>query len=87
MDDLISRKALLDDNDILEVYTREYGNIDVIPVEIVEDAPTIEAEPVRHGRWICLEPEIGLFECESCGHKILRAKCNYCPSSGAKMDG
>lgn len=44
-------------------------------------------EERKPGRWICLEPEIGLFECSECEHKILRAKCNFCPNCGAKMDG
>ena len=38
------------------------------------------------GQWIPLEKEIGLYECSICGHKILRAECNYCPNCGAKMD-
>ena len=37
------------------------------------------------GEWIELEPEIGLLECSKCGHKILRAKCNFCPACGAPM--
>ena len=37
------------------------------------------------GQWIPLEKEIGLYECSICGHKILRAECNYCPNCGAKM--
>ena len=53
----------------------------------VEGAPTIEAEPVKHGEWVSLEADIGLFACSNCGHKILRAECNYCPKCGAKMDG
>lgn len=53
----------------------------------LECAPTIEAEPVRHGHWISLEPEIGLFACSECEYKILRTECNYCPNCGAKMDG
>ena len=52
----------------------------------VEHAPTIEAEPVKHGEWVSLEADIGLFACSNCGHKILRAECNYCPKCGAKMD-
>ena len=43
--------------------------------------------PITHGRWILLEPEIGLAGCSECEHKIIRAKCNYCPNCGAKMDG
>ena len=48
---------------------------------------TVDAVPVVHGRWIELEPEIGLMECNLCGHKIMRATCNYCPNCGARMDG
>ena len=39
------------------------------------------------GKWISLEPEIGLFACSLCDHRILRAECNFCPNCGAKMDG
>ena len=42
------------------------------------------AEWIR-GEWIELKPEIGLLECSNCGHKILRAKCSFCPSCGAPM--
>ena len=41
----------------------------------------------RVGEWISLEPEIGLFACSLCDHRILRAKCNYCPHCGARMKG
>ena len=39
------------------------------------------------GTWVSLEPEIGLFGCSRCEHIILRAKCNYCPTCGARMEG
>lgn len=44
------------------------------------------AEWIR-GEWIELKPEIGLLECSNCGHKILRAKCSFCPSCGSPMTG
>lgn len=37
------------------------------------------------GEWIELKPEIGLLECSNCGHKILRAKCSFCPSCDSPM--
>lgn len=46
----------------------------------------IVIEECKHGHWISLEPEIGLYSCSECEHKILRAKCNYCPCCGAIMD-
>ncbi len=41
----------------------------------------------KKGWWVCLEPEIGYFACTVCDHRILRAKCNYCPNCGADMRG
>ena len=52
----------------------------------INDAPTVDAVPVVHGRWVCLEPEIGYFACSECDHRILRAECNHCPNCGARMD-
>lgn len=40
----------------------------------------------KPGRWVCLEPEIGYYACSECDHRILRAKCNYCPGCGARME-
>lgn len=68
---------------------------------VVENAPTIEAEPVRHGYWIECDykhMEHGFIEtdvngglcCSECrtGFKKseLRIKL-HCPNCGAKMDG
>jgi hypothetical protein len=45
----------------------------------IETAPTIDAEPVRHGRW-----EHGM-QCSYC-KQIDTAKPNYCCNCGTKMD-
>ena len=47
----------------------------------VKNAPTIEAEPVRHGRWEC-----GGF-CSECGIDNEERKTDFCPNCGARMDG
>ena len=54
-----------------------------------EEAPAVDAEPVRHGRWFF---DSGVDHCEKCTeckspkppHYI---SDNYCPNCGAKMDG
>lgn len=63
----------------------------------VKDMPTIEAEPVRHSKWIpkivkiCgIEHELGM-KCERCGEEALSAEgddflTDYCPCCGARMD-
>ena len=56
-------------------------------IDRIKNAPTAGVAEVKHGEWICLEAEIGLYCCSLCEHKILRTECNYCPECGAKMDG
>lgn len=51
---------------------------------IIDVQPTVEAEPVRHGRWINHGWSI---VCSECGEDYAFAKRNYCPNCGAKMDG
>ena len=54
---------------------------------ILHQTPTIEAEPVKWGRWVMLK--YPLVECSAC--KEMR-DCshqfgwNYCPNFGAKME-
>ena len=56
-------------------------------------APTIEAEPVRHGRWARKEKNLVYWhECSECGERPLKSngyycQSTYCPFCGAKMDG
>lgn len=56
-------------------------------IDLFDDLPTADVQPVVHAEWVCLEPEIGFYSCSKCGHNILRATCNYCPNCGARMDG
>lgn len=60
------------------------------------DFPTIEAEPVRHGRWDEIQcfSEHGIpmasYECTNCGNDIERQRGvvpAYCEFCGAEMDG
>ena len=49
--------------------------------EWLDDAETIDAEPVRHGRWIKKD----IFYCSKCDMPSMR-KWPYCERCGAKMD-
>ena len=60
---------------------------------LIKNAPTIEAEPVRHGMWVRIEDECTYwYECSECGEESLRdgwtqrVFSRYCPSCGAKME-
>lgn len=58
-------------------------------VDLIDAQPTIDAEPVRHGKWIGYAGTIG-NECSVCGKwlDVLQgtAEMNYCPNCGARMD-
>ena len=70
--------------------------LEIVIADLV-DAPTIEAEPVRHGRW----DDTGRYtftdgslaiRCTECGAALHldeweKYHWNYCPNCGAKMDG
>lgn len=60
-----------------------------IDTHIIWNAPTVDVEPVRHGKWI--RDEFGTMCC-ACGLYAYRDKFGkpwespYCPNCGAKMD-
>ena len=58
---------------------------------VAKCAPTIEAEPVKHGKWKYYNysdinnPYVGWYECTACKqHEHIKHK--FCPNCGAKMD-
>ena len=54
----------------------------------IEAMPTVDAEPVRHGKWERVEYSfVGGYRCSCCGSKALDDSFNYCGYCGAKMDG
>ena len=62
---------------------------------LIGSLPTIEAEPVKHGRWIEQEHIFGstllrYYECSECHVKVLggeRMEFLYCPMCSCRMDG
>lgn len=62
---------------------------------MLSTSTTIEAEPVKHGRWLEVQEEQWLveslvtigYECSECGNSEGWNKMNYCPNCGAKMNG
>ena len=85
MSDLISREALLDyidsTNEIKDWCLNRYS-ADWI-YSFVESAPSVDAAPVVHGRWI---NNSALNKCSKC-RTYWDTKTNFCPNCGAKMDG
>lgn len=95
---MANEMRLIDANAIVERFSH-YGwggeTDGEIVLEAVEDAPTVEAAPVVHGRWV----DMGDFcQCSACKSVKLKEidtyygkaawiKTPYCPRCGAKMDG
>ena len=50
---------------------------------IVESQPTVDAVPVRHGKWMVTPVYI---KCSECGESFMLIPQNYCPDCGARMD-
>ena len=87
---------------IIEWLGREADDPDRVKVvRLVKDNPTIDAAPVKHGRWegdeTCDAYDVAGVKtwavkrkCSACGfvHKFIEAHMCYefCPNCGAKMD-
>ncbi len=57
----------------------------------IYEAPKVEAEPARHGRWDCRHEDDWCY-CSVCGTNAEGSdgeclETKYCPNYGAKMDG
>lgn len=83
MDDYIKREALRD-----ALYDADA--ITMNGVKILNQFPSSDVAPVRHGRWKCTKP------CPVCGEDRFKGldadiwadwEPPYCPNCGAKMDG
>lgn len=94
--DMISRAAAIN-----AVNAYDYRGISLRDVRTVTDGcadeirrlPAIDAEPVRHGRWVQNKTVQSYHHCSCCrtAHNMPKS-CNiyvlpyYCPNCGAKMD-
>ena len=102
MDDLISRKALLDT--LKDINETDYGSMSDYRAHmavgkalrdvcrVVDAAPAIDAEPVRHGEWgetqiIGYDGRYPVYAkpCSECGHLTDMYMPRFCPDCGARM--
>lgn len=88
---MASEKRLIDANALLEKLkkTDRYFNIKFD----VENAPTVDAVELVHGRWLKVKDGYGIdrgWKCSSCNNYIYAMTYEpyeYCPHCGAMMDG
>ena len=74
-----------------EQLNRLYDRIEQLEKENEELKKNIDAEPVKHARWI--DPKHGVYKCSNCrnfldfsGVNAGRGYANFCPNCGAKME-
>ena len=61
-----------------------YGmSYNAVPVKAIYDAPTIEAEPVRHGQWV--HDDLGHTYCSECHERIPYIHC-YSDEPNSDLD-
>lgn len=80
---LIDAEYLLDL--IKDINGERYGYVDA---EDINNAPTVDAVPVKHGHWIWSD-DLCEYCCSRCGHTDdygIHPDIEYCPYCGAKMD-
>jgi hypothetical protein len=91
------RQEMLEENTMSSDFAAEV--IETVQDEYLQNAPTVDAVEVKHGRWekqdwkgVSIK---GFMVCSNCNVMIPAAdnnrycllKLNYCPNCGAKMDG
>lgn len=89
---------LIDAEELYELIEKEFDGVcvyDVDPSEAVNDfqnivdlAPTVDAEPIRHGRWEDTNSR-GFKKCSHCGEDFLAyivEDYEYCPRCGANIE-
>ena len=90
---LIDADAMFDENHCYTTFNKNLDYCDDNDLgEWIDEQPTVDAEPVRHGEWIPVEMEMRFgtlkgVKCSLCGKEKVRDGSNYCPNCGAKMDG
>ena len=79
-------QRLIDANALIEAMTKfsnATGEDMTHGIFYAHIAPTIDAEPVRHGKWTVTPVYI---KCSECGESFMLIPQNYCPNCGARMD-
>ena len=86
---------LVDADALIQKHGMDVTNWDnpcAVYISSIENAPTVDAVPVVHGRWEQAEYK-GFVRCDQCKDVyineewLMDGKWNNCPNCGAKMDG
>ena len=84
-DDVKKRYNLSITNDSIDASLVEF--VKKIVSDVLDDAPTVDAVPVKHGHWIKDNKRM-VYQCSVChgSFQEIGYGFNFCPECGAKMD-
>ena len=86
MAEYLELEKVLDDKNIITVQTKEYGSIDVIPVDTITDIELSDVQPMKRGKWLKRMSTSDSCKCSVCGNSH-EYPTIYCPNCGADMRG
>lgn len=85
------KKELCDTCGVCDIRKRR---INCQVIEIINNMPTIETNPVVHGKWNCVNEDENVYMCSACGYEYILIdgtlqdnEMNYCCRCGADMRG
>lgn len=86
MSDLISISALIEEFEIQRLIKED--RLFTIPQinALIKNAPTVDAVPVVHAKWIAQNDALTRFMCSHCKSENHEGFETYCQKCGAKMD-
>ena len=88
--DLISRSAAIEAIEKREPFLVGDKRVGVDSFKnFLKNRPAVDAEPVRHGRWVKEPDRSNHWHCSECGLVVGRfhSTYGYCYNCGAKMEG
>lgn len=78
-------RRIMEENEICE-------DCAYIVVNLLDDAPTVDAMPVVHGHWDCIDVDGNVWRCSVCGEDWMLSNgtpnennMHYCTACGAKL--
>lgn len=81
MAEYLSRDDVLLHSEIIRVYSKDYGNIDVVPVEYLADIPATDVQPIVYAHKTI---NVGRRSyCSNCGKLAIME--DFCSKCGAKV--
>lgn len=70
-----------------KIPTQRHKFVPFVTKSQIDKMPTIEAEPIRHGKWKKVSDKAPKYSCTECHHLYNNKEYKRCPCCGAKMDG